>query len=105
MSNISICQQFAPDTPTIAYTAERPTIIDAAVVCNPTAADAVLSVWVAQDGGTQADDNIIYDEKSIAAGTTEVLDALHGLSMVTGARLVLLSDTASALAVTVTGRR
>lgn len=106
MTNIVLCQQFAPTTVGNAFTASSATIIDAAVVCNPTGSPDTLSVWVAQDGGTQGADNAIYHELAVDAGATVVLGALQGMSLVTGADLYLQAgSSATALAVTVTGRR
>lgn len=106
MTNIVLCQQLAPTTAASVFTAPSATIIDAAVVCNPTGVADTLSVWVAQDGLTQADDNAVYHDLAVDAGATVVLSALQGMSLVAGADLFLQAGTsATALAVTVTGRR
>ena len=106
MTTVSICQQQAPTSAASVHTAPSATIIDAAVVCNPTASSDTLTLWLVQDGGTQADDNVIYDALTVDAGATEVLGALHGMSMIAGAKLFLLAGaSATALTVTITGRR
>lgn len=80
--------------------------IDAAVVVNPTAASAWLSVWLVQSGDTAADDTIIYHEMAIANdGVPVSLSALINQAIPSGAEVHLQAETASALTVTISGKQ
>ena len=79
--------------------------IDQASVVNVTASDAWLSVWLVQNGDTAADDTLLYDEMTIAAGGTPVtLGALVNMAVPAQAAVHLQAETASALTVTISGR-
>jgi hypothetical protein len=79
-------------------------LVDHAVVCNPTAGAVTLTAHVIDGGGTAADANIIYHEKSIAAGATEVLTALLNLRLEAGDEIEMLASANTSLTVTISGR-
>lgn len=79
--------------------------VDQAVVVNPTASAAWLSVWLVVDGDSAADDTILYHEIAIAAdGEPVTLGALINQAIPANATIHLQAETASALTVTISGR-
>lgn len=103
MSKILIYQGQVPNTSTELYAAERLAAIHAATVCNTSASDATLSIWVAMDGGAAADGNKVYDDLSIVAGDSVSLANLVNHALPTGAKIYGQAQTASALTLTVSG--
>ena len=101
-----LCQTQAPTTAASAFTAERPTQVFSAEVCNPSAADDRLSVWLTSSpSDTQVDGNAIYHEVGVPAGATVSLGGLANHVVQTGCKVFLEAQaSATALTVTISGR-
>lgn len=105
MSKILICQTQAPTAAAAAFTAAATTVIDAAMVHNPTGATDTLSVWIVPTGGSASDANAAYTDLSVSSGETISLSPLVNQVIPKDAELHLMAGTsATALTVTVAGR-
>ena len=80
-------------------------VIDAAAVCNPTGAAVTLDAHIVPSGGSASAANKVYHLLSVPAGSQVSLDLLLNQALNAGDVLRFAAGTASAVTVTVSGRR
>ena len=89
---------------TTQYTASNVTaVIESPTVTNVSASAATVSFWLVASGDSAADDNLIVDAKSIAAGATVTISALIGKVIESGDFLAASAGTASAITLNISG--
>jgi hypothetical protein len=74
-----------------------------ASVCNPGGTARTFDLWSVPNGGTAADGNALYKEKSIAAGETVALSAIINLTLDSGESLQALASAANSLTFRISG--
>ena len=80
------------------------TIIDKFTVTNTTAGNAVFSCNLIASGGSAGNSNLILDAQIITPGETYLCPELVGQTLEDGGIISTLSDTASALTISASGR-
>ena len=86
------------------YSATGTTVLDAVTVCNPTAGDADLGVYIVPSGDTAAADTQVYKDLVVTAGQSVSLGLLVNHCLPSGASLQMIASDAATLTVTVSGR-
>ena len=87
------------------YTADGvKTIIDKFTVTNVSASNAVFSCNLIASGGSAGNLNLVLDAKTLIPGETYLCPELVGQVLEDGGIISTLSDTASALTISASGR-
>ena len=85
------------------YTAEATTVIQAAVVSNPTGSARALSVSIVPDGGSAGDGTKLIHSKNILSGDDVGLGVLVSQVIEKGATLHMTAGADTSLTVTLSG--
>lgn len=80
------------------------TIIDKFTATNTSASNAVFSCNLIASGGSAGDSNLVLDEQTILPGETYLCPELVGQTLESGGIISTLSDTASAITISASGR-
>jgi hypothetical protein len=87
------------------YTADGvKAIIDKFTATNTSASNVVFSCNLIAVGGSAGNDNLVIDSKTIAPGETYLCPELIGQVLEIGGIISTLSDTATALTISASGR-
>ena len=98
---MAIARATAPlTTPSAVYTSSGTTAVTAMYLCNYSAGTVNVSVYVVPSAGTAGNTNIIYQNITIAAGDTYVIDT-ERLVLDNGETIQASADAGSAVNVTV----
>jgi hypothetical protein len=105
-AKVLINAKYASSSSNVEYTVPvgTRTIIDKFTATNTDTGAVLLTVWLIPSGGSEADSTKIIKTKSIAAAATSDCTELQNQILAAGDTVKVLCDTASKLAIRMSGR-